>query len=48
MVKYEIEYSFNHIDTKEILYRVKVTYLNGGVCYQVLTEEQLSLYNLGV
>lgn len=47
MTNYEIQYSFVHYDTKEKLYRVKVTYLSGGVCYQVLNKEQLNLYNLG-
>jgi hypothetical protein len=43
----EIECSFEHYDTKEKLYRIKITYANGGVCYQVLNQEQLNTYNLG-
>jgi hypothetical protein len=47
MTKYEIENSFIHYDTKVEMYRVKVTFPSGGICYQVLTEEQLIIYNLG-
>lgn len=46
-IKYEVENSFIHYHTKETLYRVKVTYPSGGVCYQVLNKEELSLYKFG-
>lgn len=41
---YEIKKQFNHVLTKEVLYKVKVIYPSGGVVYLVLNEEQLKNY----
>lgn len=44
---YEIVCSFRHVYTKETMFRVKVTYDSGSVCYQVFNEEELKLISLG-
>ncbi|WP_160169886.1 hypothetical protein [Priestia flexa] len=46
MIEYSLESSFNHYETNEKLYRVKVTYPSGGTCYQVMNEDQLKLNNV--
>jgi hypothetical protein len=40
-VTYEVEESFIHFDTQEVMYRVKIIYDSGGIRYTVLNEDQL-------
>lgn len=46
MNKYEVQESFNHYHTKELLFRVKVIYESGGIDYTVMNSEELK--SLGI
>jgi hypothetical protein len=39
-MKYEIVSCFIHFATKELMYRMKVTFDSGGISYQVMSNEQ--------
>ncbi len=47
-MRYEVESSFRHVHSKETLYRVKVIYSSGGVCYMVSNKEELNKKGVAV
>lgn len=42
--KYIVEESFNHFDTKELMYRIKRIYPSGGLDFIVWTDEFLKRF----
>ena len=43
-IKYIVEHSFNHFDTKELMYRIKRVFPSGGLDFVVWTDDFLKKF----